>query len=218
MIEGKGLYRIFRVGDDEVMALRGTSLSVAAGEMVALVGASGSGKSTLLACIAGLDEPDAGYAAIAGARISHRPDAERATMRARYIGMLMQSGTLLDHLTVRENIRIQQQIAGRGDEPGIGHLLQVLGIAPHADALPRVLSGGEVARAGLAVALCTEAPILLCDEPTAEVDAATESDILRELQRRCDHGVTVLVATHSKGVAAAADRVIELVDGEVARA
>jgi putative ABC transport system ATP-binding protein len=217
MVEAKGLYRIFRVGEDEVIALRNVSLSVDAGELVALVGASGSGKSTLLSCLAGLDEPDAGFATIAGRRMSHGPDTERAALRARHLGIVTQSGTLLDHLTVRENMRLQQQMAG-GNEGDILSLLEMLGIAPHVDALPVTLSGGEIARAGLAVALSANAPILICDEPTAEVDATTESSILSVIRRRRDNGAAVLIATHSEGVASSADRLVKLADGEIVHA
>lgn len=106
-LEAHELYRFYHVGDDETRALRGVDLRVDAGELVALVGPSGSGKSTLLACVAGLDEPDGGHVDIMGQRLSRRPEAARARLRARHIGMLMQSGNLFDHLTVGANIALQ---------------------------------------------------------------------------------------------------------------
>src|SRR5439155_16852564 len=103
VLEANDLYRFYHAGDDETFALRGVSLTVATGEILAVVGPSGSGKSTLLACLAGLDEPDGGSVSVAGARITRRPEAQRAGLRARWIGILQQSGNLLDHLSVENN-------------------------------------------------------------------------------------------------------------------
>ena len=107
------LYRFFHSGDAEVIALRGVSLALEPRELVALLGPSGSGKSTLLHLAAGLDEPDGGHVDIAGRRLSRRPESMRAEIRARHIGMVLQSGNLIDHLTVAENIRLQRRLAGR---------------------------------------------------------------------------------------------------------
>ncbi len=211
-LEAHELYRFYHVGDDETAALRGVDLHVDAGELVALVGPSGSGKSTLLACIAGLDEPDGGHVDILGQRLSRRPEAARARLRARHIGMLLQSGNLFDHLTIAGNIALQIELAGKGDR---GSLLQRLGIAAHADALPSQLSGGEAARAGLAVALAADPDILICDEPTAEVDAETERHILDFLDERRRAGCAILIATHSASVARQADRVLRISDGRL---
>src|SRR5947209_1420568 len=109
------LYRFYHSGDAEVVALRGVSLGLEPGELVALLGPSGSGKSTLLHLVAGLDEPDGGHVDIAGRRLSRRAESVRAEIRARHIGMLMQSGNLIDHLTVAENIRLQRRLAGKHD-------------------------------------------------------------------------------------------------------
>lgn len=215
VVEAHRLHRFFRCGDDEVAALRDVSLTLSAGEIVALIGMSGSGKSTLLSCIAGLDEPDGGHVTVAGQRISHHSEEERARLRARHIGLMTQSGTLIDHLTIRENIALQQEIAGGGTAAAIGPLLDVLGIRSQIDKLPRALSGGEIARGGLAVAIATNPPILLCDEPTAEVDAETEVAILAEIKRRCASGTAALIATHSDAVARQADRVVEIRDGRI---
>lgn len=210
------LYRFFHAGGDEVVALRGVAISLEAGEFAALRGPSGSGKSTLLACLAGIDEPDGGTVSILGERMTRRPEPERARLRARHLGLLMQSGNLFDHLTVRANIRLQMQISGR-DRPGdIDGLLGSLGIDDLADVLPTRLSGGEAARAGLAVALAAKPAILLCDEPTAEVDAATEQRVVDHLIDICRTGTAVLVVTHSSALAARADRVIDIRDGRIA--
>jgi putative ABC transport system ATP-binding protein len=215
VVESHNLHRFFRIGDEEVAALRDVSFILEAGEMVALMGMSGSGKSTLLSCLAGLDEPDGGHVVVVGQRITHRSEQERAGLRAEHIGLLMQSGTLVDHLTIRENIALQQELGGRGKTAPIDQILDLLSIRPHADKLPRALSGGEVARSGLAVAIATNAPVLLCDEPTAEVDADTEAAVLCEIRRRCRAGTVALIATHSSAVARQADRVIEIRDGRI---
>lgn len=209
------LYRFFHDGDGETAALRGVSLTLEAGEFVALLGPSGSGKSTLLACLAGLDDPDGGHVDILDQRLSRRPEAERARLRARHIGMLMQSGNLLDHLTIGENIQLQQHLIGERQARGAPELLAEVGIEGLGGALPAQLSGGETARAGLCVALAADPAILACDEPTAEVDQTTERDVITLLRRRCEAGTAVLVATHSEALSQAADRRILIRDGRL---
>src|SRR4029077_6182753 len=113
LVDGRELYRFFHTGDDETFEIRGASVSVRAGELAAVAGPSGSGKSSLLACLAGLDEPDGGHVMIAGRRITRRDEPTRAGLRARWIGMLMQSGNLLEHLTVAQNIQAAQALAAR---------------------------------------------------------------------------------------------------------
>ena len=231
LIDGRELYRFYHTGDDETFALRGVSVSVCAGELVVVAGPSGSGKSTLLSCLAGLDEPDGGHVVIAGKRLTRRDEPTRAGLRARGIGMLMQSGNLLDHLTVMQNIQAAQALSARARRRGAGseagrdgssarrldphELLASMGIAERASARPSTLSGGEAARAGLAVAVANDPPVLLADEPTGEVDRRAEIDVLDLLRRRADHGKAVLVVTHSDTVAAAADRIVRMADGRI---
>jgi putative ABC transport system ATP-binding protein len=219
LVDARELYRFFHAGDDETFALRGVSVSVGAGELVAVVGPSGSGKSTLLACLAGLDEPDGGHVMIAGQRITRRPEATRAGLRARWIGMLLQSGNLVEHLSVAQNIEAAQalvpRVTGRGDRNGARRLLDDVGLAERASARPSTLSGGEAARAALAVAMANDPPVLLADEPTGEVDRLAEGRVLELLRSRANRGKAVLVVTHSATVASAADRVVHMVDGRV---
>jgi putative ABC transport system ATP-binding protein len=214
-LEARSLYRFYRAGDEETLALQGVSLRLEAGEFVAVAGPSGSGKSTLLACLAGMDNPDGGSVRIAGQRISHRPEPERARIRARHIGMLFQNANLLDHLTVAQNLSLVRSLAGpahRADRPD---LLSLLGLSERAAAYPGQLSGGELARAGLAVALANHPAALLADEPTGELDSVTESRVLDLLSVAAAGGTAILVASHSPAVAAAAARVIRLDDGHV---
>lgn len=212
------LYRFFHTGEDETIALRGVDISLEPGEFVALVGPSGSGKSTLLSCLAGIDEPDGGHVEIMGVRLTRRPEPERARLRARHIGLMMQSNNLFEHLTVNGNIRLQIRLAGKSRAPVPSQLLDELGLAGAGAALPSQLSGGEAARAALAVALSANPDVLICDEPTAEVDAETEGRILERLASVCHSGRSVLIATHSGALAQRSDRIVRLSDGRLAHA
>jgi putative ABC transport system ATP-binding protein len=209
------LYRFYHVDEDETLALKGVSLHLDAGEIVAVVGPSGSGKSTLLACLAGLDEPDGGYVTILGERLTRRPENVRAAMRGAHIGTLLQSGNLFAHLSVEENVRLQQDVAGKKDRRYVGELLERVGIAHRRGARPAQLSGGEAARAGLAVALAARPVVLLADEPTAEVDAETEARLLALFAERRAGGEATLVVTHSEALAERADRRVTISDGRV---
>ena len=213
VLEAVELYRFYHSDMSETRALRGVSLALEPGEMVAVMGPSGSGKSSLLNCLAGLDEPDGGHVAVAGLRLTRRPEAARAKIRAQHIGILMQSGNLFGHLTVAGNIRLQMALAGKTAGSSTGELLSAMGIAGREAALPSELSGGETARAGLAVALATSPSVLLADEPTAEVDGETEDVIIDLLARRSAMGGATLAVTHSAALARRADRIIKLRDG-----
>lgn len=214
-VAARDLYRFYHSADDETLALRGVSIDVAAGEMVAVTGPSGSGKSTLLACLAGLDDPDGGWVRIGGELMSRRPEVERTRLRASGVGMLFQSSNLFDHLTVEQNVALAQRLGGRRDRRGGAALLHDVGLASRATALPSQLSGGEAARAGLAVALANRPLVVLADEPTGEVDEANEARLLDLLRRRAAGGVAVVVVTHSPVVTSFADRVVALVDGRI---
>jgi putative ABC transport system ATP-binding protein len=218
VLRARELYRFYRAGDEETLALRGVSLAVPGGKLVTVAGPSGSGKSTLLACLAGLDEPDGGSVYIRETRISHRPEHERSGLRARHIGTLFQSGNLLEHLTVRRNLELVQRIARAGDRhrdrPDIDALLDAVGLIRRSGARPSELSGGEAVRAGLAVALANNPDVLVADEPTGELDGKTEADVLRLIRDQADRGTAVVVASHSAAVAAMADEVIQLKDGQ----
>ncbi|MGW7486331.1 ABC transporter ATP-binding protein [Streptomyces sp. NPDC054786] len=214
VLTAHSLYRFFRAGEEETFALRGVGLEVRCGETVAVTGPSGSGKTTLLNCLAGLDEPDGGTVRVAGERLSHRPERERGRIRAHRIGVLLQSGNLLDHLSVRDNIALVQRLAPARTRMAPQELLDRVGIGRRSGALPGELSGGEAARAGLAVALANTPDVLLADEPTGEVDAGTERRLLDLLRERAADGAAVVVVTHSRAVAGAADRVLRLRDGK----
>ena len=213
-VEAIDLYRFYHAGDDETLALRGVSLVVQPGELVAVMGPSGSGKSTLLACLAGLDDPDGGVVHVKGERLTRRDEADRALRRAKLIGVLLQSGNLIDHLSIAENIQIARTLAGGGGRSP-HELLAAVGLPNKASARPSRLSGGEAARAGLAVALAGDPVVLLADEPTGEVDHLNEHVIVELLLAEAARGTAVLVMTHSSRLAAAATRVLHLDDGRL---
>ena len=217
-IEAVDLYRFFHVGDTETRALRGVSLRVEPGEIVALVGPSGSGKSTLLNCLAGLDEPDGGYVVLQGERLTRRPESERARRRAASIGILLQSGNLLETLSVADNMDLQMRLAHKRDPDRLSFLLAGLGLTERRGAHAGQLSGGELARAGLAVALAAAPAVLLADEPTGEVDGVTEARLLNLFDEQRKSGMAALIATHSSALAAWANRVVVIQDGRISNA
>lgn len=213
-VEARDVYRFYHAGDDETLALRGVSLAVAPGEMVAVMGPSGSGKSTLLLCLAGLEEPDGGTVLVEGEHMTRRPEWHRAALRARSIGVLLQAGNLVEHLTVGDNVRLQLHLAGKRSAD-VAALLDAVALTDRARARADQLSGGEAARAGLAVALAAAPAVLLADEPTGDVDAMTEALILEALRARVKSGTAAVIATHSETIARWADRVVTLRDGRV---
>jgi putative ABC transport system ATP-binding protein len=218
VLVGRGLHRFYRRGDEEIPALRDVTLAVSRGETVAVVGPSGSGKSTLVALLAGLDDPDGGSVYVAGERLSHRGPAAQARLRARYIGVMTQGSGLVEHLSVVENVRLaasfRRHERHRLTMPALLPLLEALGLADRARARPSTLSGGETARANLAVALAGTPAVLLADEPTAEISRSEERAVLNLLETMATSLATVIV-THSRTVASTAHRAVHLVDGRL---
>jgi putative ABC transport system ATP-binding protein len=216
VLEADRLYRFFHAGDDETLALQGVSLTLDAGQLIAVTGPSGSGKSTLLACLAGLDEPDGGTVTIDGERLSRRPEAERAALRARLVGVLYQQANLVGHLSVEANVALAQRLGdGANAAESRRALLERVGLTKRARSQPRELSGGELARAGLAVALANDPSLVLADEPTGELDDANAARVLDLLRERAAAGAGVLVATHDPEIAEQADMTVRLRDGKV---
>lgn len=209
------LYRFYHAGEEETLALRGVSLDIDSGETLAVMGPSGSGKSTLLACLAGLDEPDGGYVQIQDHRLTRRSETERAAIRARYIGIMLQAGNLFDHLTVEENLLLPMQLAGMVDHKRIDSLLKLIGLGNRRHASPAQLSGGESARVALATALAVNPAVLLADEPTGEVDAETEQRVMQLISHFCGSGGVAILVTHSDALANYAQRIVHLADGRV---
>ena len=215
VLEAFDLFRFYHAGEEETLALRGVSIGLEEGEIVTVMGPSGSGKSTLLACMAGLDEPDGGHVELMGERLTRRPEAVRAAMRAANIGILLQSGNLFEYLTVEDNARLQMSLARKQDERRLEELIKLVGLADRRRSRPSQLSGGEAARAGLVTALAADPKVLLADEPTGEVDEETEAEVLQIFEKRREDGYGTLIVTHSEALASKADRVVRLLDGRV---
>jgi putative ABC transport system ATP-binding protein len=197
--------------------LRGASFSLARGTTTSLVGTSGAGKSTLLAIVAGLMLPNAGAVRFDGELVTELDETGRAALRARRIGVVMQSDNLVEFLTAAENVDLAVTLAGGDPADGRARdLLEALGVAHRADDLPRRLSGGETQRVALAVALVNEPELLLADEVTAELDSANAELILEViLQASAERGLSVLLVTHSQALAALTERHLRVVDGLV---
>ena len=215
LIEARELYRFYHSGDEEVKALRGVDINIAKGELIALIGPSGSGKSTLLLCLAGLDEPDGGEVIVKGERMTRRDEWVKSRIRSGSIGLMLQTNNLFDHLNVEQNVNFGQGIGGTCDTAWTIDLLGQLGILTRRSAMPPELSGGERARASLAVAMARKPEILILDEPTGEVDADAESAIIGILQQHCKSGGAVIVATHNQVLSKQATRVLPIKDGRI---
>jgi putative ABC transport system ATP-binding protein len=212
------VFKIYRAADEETVALRGASLTIAAGEFVALVGRSGSGKSTLLHLIAGLDTPSAGRVLVNGSDIGRLDEEERAHIREETMGMVLQRDNLIPYLTALENVALAPRLAGRADaKTHAAALLERVGLADRADHRAATLSGGEQQRVSIAVALASDPQLLLGDEVTGELDSETAAgilDLLADLARGHDH-MALLVVTHDSAVAGRAERVLRMKDGIV---
>ncbi|WP_055496221.1 MULTISPECIES: ABC transporter ATP-binding protein [Streptomyces] len=222
MIELTDVHRTYGRGPTAVHALRGVSLTVARGELVAVRGRSGSGKTTLLGLAGGLDTPDAGRVALDGTDLAALGEREKLALRRDRIGFVFQSFALLPVLTAAENVGVplrmrQMPVAER--EERVALLLSLVGLGEHARQRPGELSGGQQQRVAVARALANRPALLLADEPTGQLDAATGRDVM-ELLRAVVRGegegtepVTALVTTHDETMLALADRVVELADG-----
>jgi len=201
-------------------ALTGVSMSVAAGEVVAVMGPSGSGKSTLLNLIAGLDKPTAGTVTVAGRRIDALGESALARFRARHVGIIFQFFNLLDDLTVEDNVQLPAQLAGmsrRQAKARAGQLLEQMGIAEHRNAYPARMSGGQRQRVAIARALVNSPEVLLADEPTGALDTATGQEIGRLLRDLNRDGQTLVLVTHDPDLAERyAARTVRIVDGRIA--
>jgi putative ABC transport system ATP-binding protein len=216
-LELRDVFRIFRSGPVETVALRGLDLRVERGEMVAVYGPSGSGKSTFLALAAGLDEPSAGEVRAHGVMLGRLGEAELARYRAREVAVVLQSENLWPLLSARENVLVTLRLAGIEDAgQRADDALGGFGLGGRAHQRAGALSGGEQQRVAIAAAAARRARLVLADEPTAELDERNERVVLSSLAHlRAEHGATVIIVTHSERVAEAVDRVVELRDGRV---
>jgi putative ABC transport system ATP-binding protein len=219
LLEARDLTRAFGSGATAVQALRGVSLTVGEGEMVAIMGPSGSGKSTLLHILGALDRPDSGSVSIDGHRYDDLSDRELTRLRGEVFGFVFQFFNLLPTLTAAENVLLPALV--NGERPAryaerIDALLGRVGLGGRAAHLPTELSGGEQQRVAIARALLRRPRLVLADEPTGNLDSKAGGTVMRLLRAVVDEGQTVVMVTHDPGAAALADRVVFLRDGEIA--
>ncbi len=217
-IEVHDLVREYRMGAEQVHALRGISFTVDEGDYAAIVGPSGCGKSTLLNLLGVIDRPTSGTVSIAGERVDQLSDARATDFRLRRIGFVFQRFYLMQALTARENIELplaEAGMKGTARRERARALLDYVGLGRREGHRPSQLSGGEQQRVAIARALANEPKLLLADEPTGELDARTGAEMIALFHRLNGDGTTIVVVTHDEDLARAAKRVIHMRDGSI---
>ena len=218
LIELVDIARYYVMGDERIAALDGVSFSIARGEMVAIVGSSGSGKSTLLNILGCLDTPSAGEYRLDATNVQDLSDDDRARVRNRQIGFVFQSFQLLHRASALKNVGLPLQYRGmpaREREQRAKKALERVGLAHRMGHKPYQLSGGQRQRTAIARALVTEPSLLLCDEPTGNLDSSTTEDIMGLFKALHDEGNTIIIVTHEPELAARCPRAIRVFDGKV---
>jgi putative ABC transport system ATP-binding protein len=218
LLEASGLTKTFRADGVERPVLRDLSLTVDAGEWVAVMGPSGCGKSTMLHLLGGLDRPDEGSILLGGEDITQMSAADRAVLRRRRVGYVFQQYNLIPHLDMAANVDLPQRLVGasrRAAHVRTAELLDALGLTDRRDDLPGTLSGGEQQRVAIARAVVNHPDLLLADEPTGALDSAASTLVIDVLRAQHASGQTIVMVTHAPEVAAAADRTIHVLDGRI---
>jgi putative ABC transport system ATP-binding protein len=215
-IQLENLSRTYGAGPTAVHALKGASLEIPPGQFVVILGPSGSGKTTLLNLIGSIDEPTFGTVRVGGTDLGSLDDAGRIDYRRNNVGFIFQFFNLIPTLTAGENVELIAELTGADGSERAGRVLNLVGLEDRIDHFPSQLSGGEQQRVAIARALAKEPPVLLCDEPTGELDFETGRRILGLLHRlNRETGRTVLLVTHNAAVGEMADRVLRLHSGEI---
>jgi putative ABC transport system ATP-binding protein len=217
VVRTRGLRKHYGDGEALVRAVDGIDLDVAAGETVAVMGPSGCGKSTLLHLLGGLDRPSAGEVWLAGRRIDGLGERALAHVRRHDVGFVFQAFHLMDELTAVENVELPALLSGSSPRPARRRataLLERVGLADRAGFLPSALSGGQRQRVAIARALSNEPDIVLADEPTGNLDSAATLDVLRLFEALHESGQTLVIVTHDARIAATADRMVSMRDGD----
>ncbi|MEX2178452.1 MAG: ABC transporter ATP-binding protein [Gemmatimonadaceae bacterium] len=219
VISVRDLRRTYRKGPTETVVLRGVTFDVRRGEFVAITGASGSGKSTLMNVLGLLDQPDAGTYLLDGADVSRADDDARSALRSRHLGFVFQQFHLMERSTALENVMLPLLYVA--DDPADGEArahaaLNAVGLGHRLTHRPGELSGGEQQRVAIARALINDPSLLLADEPTGNLDERNGAELLALLRSLASAGRTIVMVTHDAGVAARADRVLVMRDGQLA--
>jgi ABC-type lipoprotein export system ATPase subunit len=214
-LEFRDVFKIYRSGPVETVALRGLELRVERGELVAVLGPSGCGKSTMLTLAAALDQPSAGEIRVGERSLQRLDEFELARYRAQGVALVFQSENLWSALSARENVALSLRLAGHECSSATAEeALATFGLGARAGHRAGALSGGEQQRVAIAAAYARRAPLVLADEPTGELDAGNEQRVLKAFEQlRNQVGSAVIIVTHSSPVAGAADRVVEMRDG-----
>ena len=214
------LYKIYKEGDNETVALRGAGLTVKQGDFVAISGRSGAGKSTLMNLIGGLTLPNAGRVVIDGVDIAKLSETQRAGFRRQKIGIVYQTDNLIPFLTALENVALPMQLAGHSQAlVKARQLLDDVGLDERRHHKPGMLSGGERQRVAIALALANQPRLLLADELTGELDSTTATNVMNLLLKmNATKSLTLIVVTHNSAVAACARRQVHIQDGQLSEA
>lgn len=213
----KDLIRVYRLGNVEVQALRGLNMDVKEGEMVSVIGPSGSGKTTLLNIVGGLDQATAGYVQVGDVTVTALQPSQLVDFRRKHVGHIFQTLNLIPTLTTAENVELPMIAMGasrRFRHERVKQLLEIVGLTERANHKPDEISGGEQQRVAMSAALANDAPVLLADEPTGELDTVNAKIVVDYLVKvNKELGKTIIMVTHDPNVARAADRILKIEDG-----
>jgi putative ABC transport system ATP-binding protein len=215
------IVKSFPVGDGEVTVLKGLSLDVKPGEFVSIVGPSGNGKSTLLNMITGIDRPTDGQVIVTGRDIHNMSENQLAAWRGEHVGIVFQFFQMLPSLSLLQNVILPMDFAkkfkSRERRERAMELLESVGLEDQANKLPSMVSGGQQQRAAIARALANDPPLLVADEPTGNLDTRSANDVFDLFLKLVDEGKTMLMVTHDKELSRRVPRVVEIIDGKIAR-
>jgi putative ABC transport system ATP-binding protein len=221
IVEVIDVVKSFPVGDGEVTVLKGLSLNVENGEFISIVGPSGNGKSTLLNMITGIDKPTDGEVIVTGREIQNLSENKLAAWRGEHVGIVFQFFQMLPALSLLQNIMLPMDFANkysRGEKRERAlHLLEIVNLADQANKLPSMVSGGQQQRAAIARALANDPNLIVADEPTGNLDTRSANDVFDLFIKLVDQGKTMIMVTHNKELSRRVPRVVEIIDGKIAR-
>mgnify|MGYP001176134676 FL=1 len=214
----QGLWKIYEMGDEKVQAVRGIDLEIKNGEMVAIMGPSGCGKTTLLNILSGIDDPSAGQVLVSGKPLFGISDDERTDLRGTEMGFIFQKFHLLDVMNAVENVEIPLLLLGMNPDEArtkANAALTKVGLGDRSDHRPAELSGGQQQRVSIARALVHNPSVILCDEPTGNLDSTTSGQVMDLLAELNESGSTLVIVTHDNEIAERCSRIIRIIDGRI---